>query len=371
MALLAPVGTFPRAENPLSVKRTKIFLAGLLTSLSLHTAQAQNLYGEDLVWRLANPSEIRDVTNIDAKLRRESKTAVPLFILTPPPFEEIATAPETHSASARRPGQWELPPWPTLDPALPDGLPEHLKKEYEDRRERNADAQIWSEIGVSGGIPDAPSALLRPKKVPLGEEFVFHIKEIPAPFSVRRYFDRSDVFIEVAAYGGTTSFKAEEAFRAMKEAATRHEAIQGIGSEAFLTRVIVVEPSNAPAPEALSEFDGPDMPKPPPFGDIIPTDVARPELTDSGRATALTAPAFQEVAVSDLEGKKIRYPSAVKKYISKEPEIQNSLLVIVAFFPDEAVTLSFAIEERIGSVQDLVALAMLAQRKLREDVKRG
>lgn len=348
-----------------------MLLAGLLTSLSLGTAQAQNRYGEDLVWRLASPSEIREVTTIDAKLRRESKTAAPLFVLTPPPFDEIATAPETRAASATRPGQWELPPWPTLDPALPHDLPEHLKAEYEHRREKDDASEVWSEIGISGGTTDAPSALLRPKKVPLGEEFVFHIKEIPAPFSVRRYFDRSDVFIEVAAYGGTTSFKAEEAFRAMKEAATRQEAIQGIGTEAFLTRVIVLDPSTIPPPEETSEIEGPEMPKPPPFGEIIPTDVARPELTDSGRATALTAPAFQEVAVSDLEGQKIRYPSEVKKYVSSEPEVQNSLLVIVAFFPDEAVTLSFAMEERIGSVQDLVALAMLAQRKLREDTTRG
>lgn len=335
------------------------------------TARAQNLYGEDLVWRLASPSEIREVTSIGArKLRKESKRAEPLFVLTPPPFSDIPAAPPSEAnITPRRAKQWDLPPWTNIDPALPPDLPEEVRKEWEARQKASEPADVWSEVPVAGQNENRHSIFLRPRPVAPGEEFVFRNKEIPPAFSLRRYHDGDEnVFVELAAYGGTTSFKAEEAYRAMKEAATKQEPLLGIGEEAFLTRVVVTKDSKPTEDEEQPFIDGPAPPTAPPFAEIAPSDPARPDLLDSGRAVALEAPAFTDVAVADLEGKRVTFDRGPKKYVPKGGEIKQSLTVVVAFFPDQAVTLTFAIEERLGNVQDLIAVAMLAQRKLREDI---
>lgn len=325
-----------------------IFLFLALTCWS----SADTLYGEDLAWRLANPKEIKRVTTIKARLRRESKEADPLFILTPPPFDDIPTAPDKSRSGNASAKSWQVPPWPTVDPALPD----------QDPRERNLEPEpsssvgVWSEVDPIGGNNRAPSILLRPRSISPEERLVFRPKEIPEPFSLRRYYDRHDVFIEIAAYGGTTSFKAEEAYRALKEAATGRQDLEGIGTSAFLTRLEIVE-------EIESEDDKQ------PFSDLPVRGDSRPDLMDSGQAAALLAPAFQELAVKDLEGRTIKYLDPNKRYRSQDPKVLGTLLAIVAFYPDRALTVSVIIEERLGGVQDLVAIAMLTQKKLKNEIR--
>ncbi len=345
--------------------------AALLALTFGQTLPAQNLYGEDLVWRLASPSEIREVTSIGArKLRKESRQAEPLFVLTPPPFSDVPAAPPSEAnVTPRRAKQWKLPPWTNIDPALPADLPEEVRKEWEARQKASEPANVWSEIPVVGQDQNRPSIFLRPRPVAPGEEFIFRNKELPPAFSLRRYHDGDEnVFVEIAAYGGTTSFKAEEAYRAMKEAATKQDPLLGLGEEAFLTRVVVTKEPKSAQSEEQPFIDGPALPTAPPFAEIAPSDIARPDLLDSGRAVALAAPAFTDVAVADLEGKRVIFHQGPKKYVPKGGEVKQSLMVAVAFFPDQAVTLTFAIEERLGNVQDLIAVAMLAQRKLREDI---
>lgn len=319
-------------------------------------AQSEVLYDEDLAWRLANPGDIRRVTNIRARLRKESKSADPLFILTPPPFAEIAAAPNELGNRPVRPSQWEVPPWPTLDPALPENLSLDAQRILARRKDETKVADVWEELAPIEE-KQRNSALLAPRVVPVDQQFVFRVKEIPEPFSLRRYFDEEDVFIEVAAYGGTTSFKAEEAFRAIKEAATRQTMLQGIGKEAFLTRIEVTDEDPEEDPNAM------------PFEDLEPTGEARPELLDSGKAEALTAPAFNEVPVKDLAGKTITYVEPSKRGRSKDPKVLQSLLVVVAFFPEDAVTVTLAVDERLGTVQDLMRMSMMVQRKLLEEIE--
>jgi hypothetical protein len=330
-------------------KQRLIALAITISTMLTGPGSAETIYGEDLAWQLANPKEIRRITKIRARLSKETKTAIPLFVLTPPPFEEIEAAPNELSNTVITAKSWDLPPWPVLDPALPDDMSAEERSLLEHRRNNQSGSDVWSELSPVGGIEDAPSVLLRPRNTTLNQKLVYRIKEIPDPFSLRRYYDREDIFVEVAAYGGTTSFKAEEAFRALKEAATRQTLLQGIGKEAFLTRIEIREDDD---PEGL------------PFSDLEPAGEERPELMDSGKATAMQAPAFQDVAVKDLEGRTIVYVEPSKRNRSNEPEVIQSLIVIVAFFPDQAVTVSMAMEERLGSVQDLIAMAMMVQRKL-------
>ena len=318
-------------------------------------APAETLYGEDLAWRLANPRDIRRATNIEARLRKESKSAEPIFVLLPKPFDDIGPVKNSPSSMPSRPTHWDVPPFPSVGPP---GTEDELGPSGP-----SAPDGAWSEIGVQSEKGPQASSALRPKIVPLDQQFVFRNKEIPNPFSLRRYFDRSDVFVELAAFGGTTSFKAEEAYRAMKEAATVQEPLEGIGREAFLARVQV--------------FDRPEKPKAPElppgtpaaFNELLPLESPRPDLADSSTAVALTAPAFQKLGVADLEGKKVKYVTR-KEYRERAPKVRNNLIVIVAFFPDEAVTLTFAVEERLGNVQDLVSIALLAQRRLKEDIEK-
>lgn len=337
------------------MKMRSVYLTLALVCALQSGTWAQKLYDEDLTWHLANPGEIHKVTTIKAKLKREVKEAPPLFVLTPPPFEDILAAPNSAEHKTKKPDSWDLPPWPSVDPPLPANATAAEKLLYEHRKQETASPDVWPELGSPGGEKERPSQLLRPRVVPLDQEFVFHIKEIPKPFSLRRYFDSEDTFFQVAAYGGTTSFKAEEAFRAIKEAATRQTKLEGIGDEAFMTRLEITEKEEDP--NAM------------PFADVEVKGEARPDLTDSGRAEALLAPAFQEIAVKDLEGHKVTFVDPNKKYRSDEPKVLQSLLVLVAYFPDEAVTLSFAMDEKLGSIQDLIAVAMTAQRKLKEEIK--
>lgn len=204
-----------------SVRRpalSRLALAGAAFLACTLASSAQNLYGEDLVRQLASPAEIRAATTIRAKLRKETREAEPLFVLTPLPFADIATAPDVTSAEpTTRPKQWYLPPFETIDPALPPDMPESIRKEYEERLNRTtATPDTWSDLAP----PEQKviSALLKPRRVAPGEEFVFRIKEMPPAFSVRRYYESDkNVFIELAAFGGTTPYKAEEAYRAMKK----------------------------------------------------------------------------------------------------------------------------------------------------------
>jgi hypothetical protein len=316
---------------------------------------AETLYSDDLAWQLASPGEIKRVTNIRARLRKEDKDAEPLFVLAPPPFEEITAAPNIMGNVPVKPKSWDLPPWPTVDPPIPADLPQATRELMAARR-KDQTADVWSELDPAGD--QEPSVLLRPIEVPVDQQIVVRANEIPPPFSLRRYYDSEEVFIEVAAYGGTTSFNAEKAFRALKEAATRQKSLDGVGQEAFLTRVEVFEDTEEE--DAL------------PFEELAPAGEQRPELLDSGSAEALLAPAFQDVPVKGLEGRRISFADPSKKVYRKDgPEVKQSVLVIVAFFPEQALTVSLSIEERMGTVQDLVAVAMLVQRKILNEIERG
>jgi hypothetical protein len=330
-----------------------LFLGTLALWLS-QGATAETIYGKDLAWKLATPGEIRRVTNIRARLRKEDKDAEPLFVLAPPPFEEIKAAPNLMGNTPVKPKSWELPPWPSVDPPIPADLPE-ATREMLAARQKGQTADVWSELGPAGD--QEPSILLRPRSVPVDQQIVVRANEIPPPFSLRRYYDSKEIFIEVAAFGGTTSFNAEKAFRAMKEAATRQKSLEGVGQEAFLTRVEVFKEEEE---EVL------------PFDELAPVGEQRPDLMDSGVAEAMLAPAFQDVPVKDLEGVRISFADPSKKVYRKDgPEVLQSVLVIVAFFPDHALTVSISLEERLGTVQDLVAVAMLVQRKINNEIKRG
>lgn len=339
---------------------------GLVLWSGLSGAEAQVVYPEDLARRLATPAEIREVTNIRARFRKESRESETVFVFTPLPFAEILAVPDSSPKSTKRPKQWSLPPFASIDPALSPDLPESNRLEIENRRRESVVPGIWSELALTGQDLDKPSVLLVPRPFQPGEEIVVEVTEIPDPFSVRRYYENDkNIFIELAAFGGTTSFRAEEAYKAMKQSAVEQEPMQGFGEEAFLARVLVIDEASRPDPEEPS-IDGPPLPEAPPFPELAPEGRARPELIDSARAAALTAPAFNDLAVVDLEGKSVRYPTPPKKYVPKGGKVKQSLIVLVAYYPDEALTLRFAIEERLGTVQDLMAVALHAQRNLRE-----
>lgn len=333
----------------------------LLVLLSPAAAQErETIYGEDLCWRLATPNDIREVTSIRARLRREATEAEPFFEISPPPFDDIPAAPNEHDYTVKK-TSWSLPPWPSVGPALPADVPESIRQLMVEEDRAPARAEVFGEI-LPEGEEVQYNRRLAPITVPLDKQTIFRHKELVEPFSLRRYYDNADVFIQLAAYGGTSSIKAEEAYRAMKEAATRQQEMKGFGEEAFLTRVVITEDLPEEPEEKVDENI-------PPFADLAPMEAARPELADSGQAVALMAPAFQTIAVKDLVGKRVKYPMPKKHYKAETGRVINSLLVLVAFYPDKSVTLSFAVEERMGSAQDLIALALMVQRRLKEEIE--
>lgn len=361
--------------------------AVIVLGLGLESARAQLLYPEDLAQRLLDVAGIHEASGIKARLRKVAKSAPPLFHLTEEAFSAIPPAADRMPIrSASTPKQWTLPPFTDIVPPPmginPDelgswekpvteggvpGLPGSSEgfKQSEGRGGRQDITPLgFPELGLEA--PKVYSAEFRPRVVAPGDEIVYRTKELEPPFSLRRYFGADDnEFVQIALFGGTTSWKAEEPYRAMKEVALKQEAIKGIGAEAFLTRVIVYKP--LPEENVSSDVEGPPLPTIPPFPGIKPQDQARPDLLNSATAVALTAPSFQELPVKDLEGKTVKLPSEPKKYYPKDGVVLQSLWVLVAYFPDKALTMTLAVEERVGTVQDLIDLAMLAQKRMKEE----
>ncbi len=369
------------------LRRTWLALALSLTAFGSLSAQPLPQYNERLVRELFSPAEIRSSTSIQARLRRTSSDVTTFYRLSPIPFDEIATAPKSSAHNAPTQTSWSLPPWPSLDPPLPEtlspelqralrsraggaelpdawpslGLPhpddisEELRLPREGQWVSDDRPEIWGELDASS--PQRPSALLRPLPASEDQRFEIVVTEIPDPFSIWRYYDEPNAFVELAAYGGSSSFKAEEAFLALREATTGKESLEGIGHEAFLARIEITEDPPEPEPDFTN--------MPPPFEDLDPLGGARPDLLDSGTAAALTSPSFKDLPVADLEGRRVSFRDPVKEYRRQHPRVLSRVVVLVAFFPEQRLTLSLAVEERLGTVQDLIALGLLAQRKLR------
>ncbi len=364
---------------------------GLLVS---GQAQSTNLYPKDLAVTLMSEGDVEKETAVDG-FKKVEDTAEP-SLLGPPvvPLGDVPVA-DNQGRLVPAPKQWEVPPFPSLDPALPKDLPPQIREQMQrDKGPGPAPAPVFGEVAP---YDYQVSAELRPRAQRPNDMLRVTGGEAPLPFSARRYTTEAVGFVQVAVYGGTTSIKAEQIYQTLRAAALNREDIQGVGREGFLTRIAAPkeekpvaaaspepEPSASPAAPSRGGFDAIDV-----------TGPARPDMLDPGMAESASAPSFRGVptrldpaaAPKPTSGTPAPAPAndsasddlAVDEATAASSGVTSgtsplmrsnidgpSMLVLVAYFPDRAAVLEVAVDERIANMQQLLNLALKAQTRLGE-----
>ena len=270
------------------------------------------------------------------------------------PLEGLDVAPNRGVHQVKAPTTWEIPPFSEIDPALPADASPATRKLYEHRLAEGGGARPAAFSSVPTSMPK-PSIMLRPRTVYTHHAVRSQNLEIPAPFSAVR-FNVSEGFVQLSLYGGTNSFDAEEAYLALRNSVGTKEMLDGLGREAFYSTYKEPLP---PAPEVVTPKPGER-----PFQGLEVNGKATPEWVDPNLQAAKKAPAFQDVATprTRLEGSLTSLlppkPNQVRKVYQPE------YLVLVAYFPDKAVTLELAIDSRVADVQKLIGMGLTISAKI-------
>lgn len=343
-------------------------VAFFLGSLLLCQAQNATLYPRDLAVTLMSQRDIEEVITLGQRFKSIEESAPSL--LGPPvvPLSEVPVAEDRPGRYLPPPKQWDVPPFPTLDPALPRDLPPEVLAELQ-ARPTGPQPDVFGEVAP---YSSAPSAGLRPRTSRPNNMLRARGSEAPVPFSLRRYNTENLGFVQVAVYGGTTSIRAEQIYHTLKAAALKREEVFGIGSEGFFTRLPLPtehEPeapgqpeASRPAPPAPDSSPSPSVA----FGDITPTGPARPDYIDAGMAASSQAPSFRGVPTR-IDSIAPAPTQAAEEEAETAPAPLTggpSLLVLVAYFPDRAAVVELALDERIGDLQKLLNLARQCQSRL-------
>ncbi len=339
-------------------------LAFFLGSLLLCQAQSSTIYPRDLAVTLMSQRDVEQEIHPGQRFKRVEESAPSL--LGPPvvPLSEVPVAEERPGRSLPPPKQWDVPPFPTLEPALPKDLPPEVLAELQ-ARPTGPQPEVFGEVAP---YSYAPSAGLRPRTSRPSNMLRTRGSEAPVPFSLRRYSTESLGFVQVAVYGGTTSIKAEQIYHTLKAAALKREEVFGIGSEGFLARLpLPAEPeSSAPKQPQAAEPAPPSSPSVA-FGDITPTGPARPDYLDAGMAASSQAPSFRGVPTRIEEVAPTPAQTAedeIEGETATPSEGGPCVLVLVSYFPDRAAVVELAMDERIGDLQKLLNLARHCQSRL-------
>ncbi len=359
----------------------------LMATLACQAAPDGLRYPRNLAWRLVTEQEIQEFTGCPEDLGGEQQDAEPLFGQPRAPLGAIEAIPDAYPVMTTPQSSWEVAPFPTLDPPLPDGARgDRVKPE-------GNEPVVFADISTE--IAEAPSAALRPRPTALGQQMLAPRSELPHPFTLRRYHARDRGFFQICLYGGSSGLEAERDFRTLRTSAPNRRQVDGVGGQAFLT-VIPREPEPT-APSLTPEPSPPAAPTPgSAFEDIAPFGRVRRDLVDQGLIRASSAPAFQTIPV-DLglpEGfgatpapatapepppapeqavpQEVEAPGDTDPLASRNPDPfggsvnlgQGGVQVLVALFPDKGVVLEVAMDDRIGDVQSLMRLAFLIQARL-------
>jgi len=382
--------------SPMPILRPPCLLLGLLLLVSLACQAAGGLrYPDNLAWRLVTEQEVQQITGCPERLGDEKREAPALFEEPAAPLAAIEAIPDETPVMTVPQTSWEVAPFPTLDPPLPQGI----------RSDRVTPAGrepvVFSDISTR--IGEAPSAALRPRPTALGQQLLGPRSRLPNPFTLRRYHARDRGFFQIALYGGSSGLEAERDYRTLRTAAPNRRTLDGVGSQAFLS-VVPLAPESATASEP-GPTPSPSPSAPPrqtrAFADLAPFGRPRWDLLDKGLIQARSAPAFQSIPV-DLglpEGlganpEPVAAPSptpspspppAVEPPFDGTPDLptreagtapdpdpfggtvdleEGGVQVLVAFFPDKGVVLELAMDPRLGDIQALIRVAFLVQSRL-------
>ncbi|MFN8610809.1 MAG: hypothetical protein U0931_24925 [Vulcanimicrobiota bacterium] len=255
------------------------------------------------------------------------------------PFQDVGLAPTRVANSARPKTTWTVPPFSTIGPPgfeEPSGGAPEIQ------------APVFAEVGTGD---EAPSPYLRPKAGPSKVQARFRDFEIPEAISRACYASNDQGVFEFSLYGGTSSFAAEDAFEALSAALTNKHELKGYGERSLLG-----EYKEQLAKKQIEEKR---------FESIEVLGKAQPELLDPGLNAAKKAPAFKDLSTDPLNpGGRLdlsRLP-ALKKAPTRAP---RDYWVLLAYYPDKAVTLEFTLDKRLGHPQNLVDLANQVHARLK------
>ena len=357
--------------RPLPLLGLVLLLALLVPGAAVRADEEGLRYPRNLAWRLLTEEEVRDLAGCPESLGGEEQEAPPLF---PPPAAPLGGVEPVRDEEPvlLQPGtQWEVAPFPSLDPPVPSDLPEDARRRWEEQRARVAGdgpaPEAFAE--VSTRVSEPPAASLRPRTTAMGEQLLAPESELPRPFSLRRYHTKTRGFFQIALYGGASGLTAERNYRTLRAAAPNREVVEGVGQSAFLSLVpLQVEPEPPPASAG------------PAFAELEPLGPVRLDLVDEGLIKAREAPSFQTIPVNlgMPEGLHKDHPAAPvgpgEEFLDKDPDPdpfggsmtagKGGIQVLVAFFPTRSLVMELALDDRIGDTQCLIRLAFLAQARL-------
>jgi hypothetical protein len=310
-------------------------------------------YAKNLAQELVSAETLKKVARIPEAVN--ASPPAPLIEALAVPFQDLPLPKTRKPRLSPLITSWDVPPFPDLSPPADGSISLKAPKHA-------ASGPGNSHVAKPSSIPGAPmpglepyhtyqpSLRLRPRQVVLSGSTGTVETEIPPPFSSARYSTPKKGIFQLTLYGGTTSFDAENAYQALRNAVLQREPLEGVGTEAFLGHL---------APETPAAPKVPDY-----FAALPPVGSARPDLLDPGLAAAHSAPAFQDIPVA-------LKPTARPKYSVGGPALAPAskvyvpqYLTLVAYLPQQAVTLELVSDERLATAQDLVELAIKIQGRL-------
>ena len=274
----------------------------------------------------------------------EDADSAPVLKSRPLPLGGLSVAPNTSAFEVKDQSNWVMPPFPGLDPAPPRDAPEAVKKYYRQRLNEEFEVKATGFADLPVNL-DTPSAYLKPRSVMVKQTLRSQDLLLRKPFSSVRFRVDGRGFVQLSLYGGTTSFAAEEAYQALRNCVDGKNKFEGLGKDAFYASY-KEPPEGAQAPVVV----GPGMP----FHGLEVTGQPHPDWVDPNLQMAHRAPAFQDIAVprTKLEGSLL--PPKPKQYARSMPEYN----VLVAYFPDKAITVELEMDSRMGALQDVIRLAL-------------
>ncbi len=314
-------------------------LLGWLAMASLVAwGQPENPYAKDIAARWLTVAQASGNTKDSQAL--EVVTPVAVLQARKVPFQDLAIVPNQRIQRVRPKASWDLPPFATIGP------PQEVEPEPQAPL---VSAPVFAEVGMGA---EAPSPLLRPRAGPRKLQAKFKDFVIPDAVSRVCFSSNESGLCQFSLYGGTNSFFAEQAYNALQAALDSREELKGFGQEAVLG--VYHEPVDKPPSLAEPRFDS-----------IEVTGKARPDQVDPGLNKARQAPAFKDVSTQTLANAHLDLSKLPSPRPAKAPRAPRVYWVVLAYFPDKAVTAEILLDQRLGSPQNAVDMAALVQTQIK------
>ena len=269
----------------------------------------------------------------------ESVTPMQILKKRDVPFEEVGLAPTRVANSARPKVIWMVPPFATIGPPGTEELaPAPMTSQ----------APVFAEVET---VAEAPSPYLRPKAGPNKVQSRFGDFEIPPALSRVCYASNDAGVFEFSLYGGTSSFAAQDAFEALAAALDSKHELKGYGELSMLG-----EYKEQVVKKYLEEKR---------FESVEVVGKPQPELVDPGLNAAKKAPAFKDISTKPLSTGHLDL-SKLPKTSQAPPRAPRDYWVLLAYYPEKALTLEFSLDKRLGTPQHLVEMANQVHNRLKQ-----